>query len=87
MTKRSTSFRKKFIRKLGINTKNFGDRYLQVVFEEWPVVENGFDFVLTLKVLEDNVPEDDDRCVSILSRAEVEQLVEFLQDLLERPHC
>ena len=71
MRKQTTTYRKKFIRKLGINTKSFGDRYLQVLFEEWPVVENGFDCVLTLKVLEDNVPEEDDRCGSLLSRAEV----------------
>ena len=86
MRKRTiTTYRKKFIRKLGVNTKSFGDKYLQVLFEEWPVVENGFDCVLTLSVLEDDV-EQDDRCGSLLSRAEVTQLVEFLQDLLERPH-
>jgi hypothetical protein len=87
MRKRTTAFRKKFIRKLGINTKNFGDRYLELVFEEWPLVETGFDFVLTLKVLEDNVLEEEDRCVTILGRADVTQLVDFLQDLRDRPHC
>lgn len=61
MPKRNTAFRKKFIRKLGINTKNFEERWLQVLFEEWPVVESGFDFVLTLKVLEDNDLDDDGR--------------------------
>ena len=84
MTARKATFRKRFIRKLGINTKS-DKKYLEVLFEEWPIIENEDDCVLLIKVLEDDPEEIEDECRCLLGRAEVLELVEFLQGLLQDP--
>ena len=84
MGKRSTMVRKRFVRKLGISLNRYfkEPKYVQVVFEEWPTIDDTCQSVVFVRVLEDDWAGDDDRFGTTLTRSETVELIKFLEAAL-----